>query len=126
MLLSALTVVPLTSAMGIVLTGPSSSPASTRCAICSGKDKGKTGVIKRRAGDKVVVSELNLVTKHRKSDPSRGVVGGITKQEAPIHESNVAILNKETGKADRVGIVIDDETGEKRRVYKSTRQFIDS
>jgi len=99
--------------------------ASDEVIVIAGKDKGKTGVIEKRIGDKLVVEGCNLVTKHKKGDPNRGITGGIIREEAPIHQSNVAILNGQTGKADKVGFVVDD-SGQKRRVYRSTGEFIDS
>ena len=50
---------------------------------------------------------------------------GIVEREAPIHASNVAIFNSETGKADRVGFQV-KEDGTKVRIYKSTQTQIDA
>jgi ribosomal protein L24 len=52
----------------------------------------------------VVVEGINLVKKHTKPNPMKGTVGGIVEKAMPIHQSNVAIFNAATGKADRVGI----------------------
>jgi large subunit ribosomal protein L24 len=54
-----------------------------------------------------------------------GNQGGIVEREAPIHASNVAIFNSETGKADRVGFQV-KEDGTKVRIYKSTQTQIDA
>jgi large subunit ribosomal protein L24 len=54
-----------------------------------------------------------------------GNQGGIVEREAPIHASNVAIFNSETGKADRVGFQA-KEDGTKVRIYKSTQSQIDA
>lgn len=71
--------------------------------VLTGKDKGKTGEIKKVLTDdlKVVVSGVNVQTKHRK--PSQTNAGGLEKIEAPIHVSNVALVDPKTKKATRVG-----------------------
>ena len=53
-----------------------------------------------------------------------GTPGGIVEKEAAIQASNVAILNPETNKADRVGFAIED--GKKQRVFKSSGKPVDA
>ena len=91
--------------------------------VLAGKDKGKRGrVVLRKDDDHLVVEGINLVKKHTKPNPMKGTTGGIVEKAMPIHQSNVAIFNSATGKADRVGIKID---GEKRsRVFKSSGEAI--
>ena len=91
--------------------------------VIAGRDKGKRGkVLLRKDDEKVVVEGINLVKKHTKPNPLKGSTGGIVEKSMPIHQSNVAIFNAATGKADRVGIKID---GEKRsRVFKSSGEEI--
>ena len=84
--------------------------------VISGRDKGKQGQVTRLLGDKVVVEGVNLVKRHQKPNPMRNVEGGVVIKNMPIHISNVAIYNKETQKADRVGIKLIDENGKVRRV----------
>lgn len=84
--------------------------------VISGRDKGKQGQVTRLLGDKVVVEGVNLVKRHQKSNPMRNVEGGVVVKNMPIHISNVAIYNKETQKADRVGIKLIDDNGKVRRV----------
>jgi len=84
--------------------------------VISGRDKGKQGQVTRLLGDKVVVDGVNLVKRHQKPNPMRNVEGGVVVKNMPIHISNVAIYNKETQKADRVGIKLIDENGKVRRV----------
>ena len=84
--------------------------------VISGRDKGKQGQVTRLLGDKVVVDGVNLVKRHQKPNPMRNVVGGLVVKNMPIHISNVAIYNKETQKADRVGIKLIDDNGKVRRV----------
>ena len=54
-------------------------------------------------GDKVVVSNINVVKRHTKPNPQAGQPGGVVEREAPIHISNVMLFNPATGKGDRVG-----------------------
>jgi len=84
--------------------------------VISGRDKGKQGQVTRLLGDKVVVDGVNLVKRHQKPNPMRNVEGGVVVKNMPIHISNVAIYNKETQKADRVGIKLIDDNGKVRRV----------
>jgi len=93
--------------------------------VLAGKSKGAKGkVVKVNKDQRVVVEGVNLVKKHTKPDPNRGIQGGIVEQEAPLHISNVAIYNPKTEKADRVGFRIDD--GRKQRFYKSTGDLLDA
>jgi large subunit ribosomal protein L24 len=93
--------------------------------VIAGKDKGKRGkVISVLADDRVVVAGINIIKKHTKPNPNAGVQGGIVEKEASIHVSNVAIVNPETQKADRVGFKL--ENGNKTRVFKSTQKSIDA
>ncbi len=74
-----------------------------KVVVLTGKDKGKTGVIQKILTDerKVLVQGINVQTKHQK--PTQMNAGGLTKIEAPIHVSNVALADPKTGKATRVG-----------------------
>jgi large subunit ribosomal protein L24 len=91
--------------------------------VLAGKDKGKRGrVVLRKDDDHLVVEGINLVKKHTKPNPMKGATGGIVEKAMPIHQSNVAIFNSASGKADRVGIKVD---GDKRsRVFKSSGEEI--
>ncbi|RCV87070.1 50S ribosomal protein L24 [Billgrantia montanilacus] len=94
--------------------------------VIAGKDKGKRGTVKRVLGEeRFVVSGVNMIKRHTKPNPMAGKQGGIVEREAPIHASNVAIFNSETGKADRVGFQV-KEDGTKVRIYKSTQTQIDA
>ena len=88
--------------------------------VLTGRDKGKRGTVTLRMDDShLVVEGINLVKKHVKPNPMAGVEGGIVEKNMPIHQSNVAIYNAATGKADRVGIKT-LEDGKRVRVYKSS------
>ena len=93
--------------------------------VIAGKDKGKRGTVKRALDNRFVVSGVNMIKRHTKPNPMAGNQGGIVEREAPIHASNVAIFNSETGKADRVGFQV-KEDGTKVRIYKSTQTQIDA
>ena len=92
--------------------------------VLAGKDKGKTGKVTKVLVEdsKVFVEGVNLVKKHQKPVPQLQQPGGIVEKEAPIHVSNVAILNPTTGKADRVGFRIED--GKKVRFFKSNNELV--
>ena len=88
--------------------------------VLTGRDKGKRGQITLRADeDHVVVEGVNVVKKHVKPNPLKGTTGGVVDKTMPIHQSNVAIFNAATGKADRVGIKLLAD-GKKVRVFKSS------
>jgi len=86
--------------------------------VIAGKDKGKRGKVSRVVDNNtVIVSGVNMVKKHTKPNPQMNVAGGIVEKEAAIQVSNIAIVNPETNKADRVGFTF--EEGKKIRVFKS-------
>jgi large subunit ribosomal protein L24 len=92
--------------------------------VLAGRDKGKRGTVAQRVdADHVVVDGVNLVKKHVKPNPMKGTTGGVIDKTMPIHQSNVAIWNPATGKADRVGVKLLDG-GKKVRVYKSSGEEI--
>ena len=92
--------------------------------VLTGRDKGKRGTVSLRKDDAhLVVDGVNLVKKHAKPNPLKGVVGGIIEKTMPIHQSNVAIFNAATGKAGRVGIKMLAD-GKRVRVYKSSGEEI--
>ncbi|MFI9525413.1 50S ribosomal protein L24 [Micromonospora rosaria] len=90
--------------------------------VIAGKDKGAKGkvIAAYPRQDKVLVEGVNRVKKHtRISTTQRGAkTGGIVTQEAPIHISNVMVLDSD-GKPTRVGYRIDDN-GQKVRIARST------
>jgi large subunit ribosomal protein L24 len=92
--------------------------------VIAGRDKGKRGKVVERADEShVLVEGINVVKKHTKPNPMKGVAGGIIAKSMPIDQSNVAIFNAATGKADRVGIKLLAD-GKKVRVYKSSGEEI--
>jgi large subunit ribosomal protein L24 len=92
--------------------------------VLTGRDKGKRGTVASRVdGDYLVVDGVNVVKKHVKPNPMKGTTGGVVDKTMPIHQSNVAIYNAASSKADRVGIKL-LENGDKVRVYKSSGEQI--
>jgi large subunit ribosomal protein L24 len=92
----------------------------------TGKDKGKRGtVLSVLESGHVVVEGVNMVKKHAKPNPMKGVTGGIINKEMPIDISNVALFNRVTQKGDRVGFKM-LEDGRKVRVFKSNGEVVDA
>jgi len=93
--------------------------------VIAGKDKGKRGSILRvMSNGRVVVSDINMVKRHTKPNPGRGVPGGIIEKEMPVDQSNVMLYNPQTSKGDRVGFrTLED--GRKVRYFKSTSEVVD-
>lgn len=92
--------------------------------VISGDDKGKTGKVLELVVDKrrAFVEGVNFITKHEK--PSAGKPeGGIKKVEAPIHISNLALVDPASGNTTRVGRKANDK-GKLQRYSKKTGEFI--
>ena len=91
--------------------------------VLAGRDKTRRGVVLSRVGDdKVVVEGINVAKKHVKPNPMLNNPGGIVNKNMPIHISNVALINPETGKADKVRIKEVD--GRKVRVFRSNDKVV--
>ena len=78
--------------------------------VNAGNDKGKTGKVLSvdPKADRVVVEGINMVSKHTRPN-SKQPQGGIIKQEAPIHVSNLNLLDPKTNKPTRVGYKMDGD-----------------
>jgi large subunit ribosomal protein L24 len=96
--------------------------------VTAGKDKGATGTVIAAYPDKnkVLVQGVNMI-KINKKVTNQGVrgakEGGITTQEAPIHVSNVQLVDPETKKPTRVGYTV-NEDGKKVRVSRASGKEI--
>ncbi|MFD1124388.1 50S ribosomal protein L24 [Lentilactobacillus raoultii] len=92
--------------------------------VISGKDKGKEGTVKKTIAskDRVIVEGVNKVKKHTKAS-SANPNGGIVDAEAPIHVSNVMLIDPSTNEPTRVGIKF--ENGKKVRYSKKSQKAID-
>ena len=95
-----------------------------KVVVISGKDKGKEGKIIKvlRNENRVVVEGVNVVKKHVKGNGQQA--GSITEMEAPIHASNVMILDPKTKKPTRIGHSINKD-GKKIRVTKKSNSSLD-
>jgi len=92
--------------------------------VISGKEKGKRGEVERviPAKDRVVVGGVNVRTRHAR--PSQQNQEGIYTFDAPIHVSNVMLIDPDSGEPTRVGYRFTD-SGEKVRVSKKSGKDID-
>ena len=93
--------------------------------VIAGSDKGKKGkVIKTlREENKVVIEGVHMVKKHQR--PTGQESGGILEVEAPIHASNVMLIDPKTKKPTRVGYKIDEKSNKKIRISKKSNEKID-
>ncbi len=86
--------------------------------VITGKNRKARGVVLQRvSADYVLVEGVNIAKKHVKPNPMRNEAGGIVERAMPIHVSNIALYNPATGKADRVGVKVED--GKKVRIFRS-------
>jgi large subunit ribosomal protein L24 len=95
-----------------------------KVVVIAGKDKGKRGEVLRVLPDegRAVVQGLNTVTRHTR--PSMQTQGGLVKKEAPIHLSNLALIDPSTDKPTRVGFKT-LEDGTKVRIARRSGEQID-
>jgi large subunit ribosomal protein L24 len=92
--------------------------------VIAGRDKGKRGTVAQRVNERqLLVDGINVVKKHTRPNPMKGVTGGIVEKSMPIDQSNVMLFNPATGKGDRVGFKIQDD-GKKVRVFKSNGEQV--
>jgi large subunit ribosomal protein L24 len=93
--------------------------------VIAGRDKGRRGTVLRIYEDeRVLVENVNVVKKHQRPNPAKGVAGGIVEKEMPLHASNVLLWNPVAKKGDRVGVrVLQD--GKKVRYFKSNNEVVD-
>ena len=94
-----------------------------KVVILTGKDKGRTGEVLevQPKDDKAVVRGINQVRRHQKQSQSQP--GGIITKEAPIHLSNLALIDPKDGKPTRVGFRVEKD-GKKVRVAKRSGEVI--
>lgn len=94
--------------------------------VITGRDRGRQGTVLRIVdSQRLIVEGINMVKKHQKPNPNRGVTGGIVEIEAAIHVSNVMSFNPTTNRPDRVGIKT-LEDGRKVRYFKSNDEVMDA
>ena len=92
--------------------------------VIAGQSKGQTGRIIRMIPKqhRAVVGGVNMVTKHQKPTAS-SPQGGLSQMEAPLHVSNLMLIDPKTGTPTRVGMKINDK-GQKVRVAKKSGETI--
>ena len=97
--------------------------------IVAGNDRGRTGKVLKvfPSTSRVIVEGINLRKRHTKAN-SKNPQGGILEKEAPIHSSNVMILDPKSNEPTRIGarIILDEKTGKKKiaRVSKSSGEML--
>jgi large subunit ribosomal protein L24 len=74
--------------------------------VRAGKDRGKRGRVLRVLSEKnrLVVEGVNIVKRHTRPNPQKNIKGGIVEREAPIHASNVMLLDPDSNEPTRLGI----------------------
>jgi len=94
--------------------------------VITGREKGRRGtVIKVLPNERVLVENVNMVKRHTRPNPQRGIQGGIVEKEAALHLSNVMLWNPIAKKGDRVGIrALAD--GRQVRYFKSNDEVVDA
>lgn len=93
--------------------------------VLTGKDKGKRGTVLNVLDGHVVVEGINRVRKATKPNPMKGTQGGLTDKDMPVDQSNIAVFNRATGRADRIGIrTLED--GRRVRFFKSNGEVVDA
>lgn len=94
--------------------------------ITTGKDRGATGRVLKvlPAEGRVIVEGVNMIKRHTRPNPQKQVQGGVVEREAPLHISNVKLLDPETKQPTRVGRRKTDD-GKSMRYAKSSGANLD-
>jgi large subunit ribosomal protein L24 len=94
--------------------------------VRAGKDRGKRGRVLRVVADenRLVVEGVNMIKRHTKPNPGKGVKGGIVEREASLHASNVQLVCPECGAQTRIGHKILGD-GRKVRVCRKCEGVVD-
>ena len=92
--------------------------------VLAGEDKGKTGKVLKVEREKMraIVEGVNIVTKSAKPS-AKNPQGGFVKVEAPIHISNLSLIDPKSGEATRIAIKV-KEDGKKVRIAKKSGEEI--
>lgn len=93
--------------------------------VISGDSKGKTGTVLKVDAEKnrALVEGVNMVTKHKKPTAGDPQSGGRNSVEAPIHLSNLLLVNPATGKGEKTGRK-ENNDGKLQRYFKSNNEFV--
>lgn len=94
-----------------------------RVKVISGNHQGKEGKVLKifRDRNKLIVEGVNIIKRHTRPN-QKNPQGGITQKEAPIHISNVMLIDPKSGEPTRLGMkIIEDESGKKKRMRYSKK-----
>jgi large subunit ribosomal protein L24 len=94
--------------------------------VRTGKDRGKRGRVLRVIADenRLVVEGVNLIKRHTRPNPQKNIKGGIVEREAPIHASNVMLLDPDTNEPTRMGTRILPD-GHRVRITRKSGTVVD-
>ena len=89
--------------------------------VIAGKDRGRQGKVLRidPGKSRVIVERVNLIKKHVRPNPSKNIAGGISEKEAPIHISNVMLVDPDGNVGTRIGRRRDAQGNPERFAKKS-------
>ena len=89
--------------------------------VIAGKDRGRQGKILKilPAKSRVIVERVNMIKRHTRPNPSKNIAGGISEKEAPIHISNVMLVDPDRNTRTRIGLRRDAEGTPERFAKKS-------
>jgi large subunit ribosomal protein L24 len=89
--------------------------------VIAGTDRGRQGKVLRilPTSDRVIVERVNLIKRHTRPNPSKNIAGGISEKEAPLHISNVMLVDPDRNSRTRVGRRRDNEGNPERFAKKS-------
>ena len=89
--------------------------------VIAGKDRGRQGKIIKilPASGRVIVERVNMIKRHVRPNPSKNIAGGISEKEAPIHISNVMLVDPDRNQRTRIGRRRDNEGQPERFAKKS-------
>ena len=84
--------------------------------VLSGNNKGKEGKILKifRETNRVIVEGVNIIKRHTRAS-QKNPQGGITQKEAPVHVSNVMLIDPKAGEPTRLGVKVIEEVGGKKK-----------
>jgi large subunit ribosomal protein L24 len=89
--------------------------------VIAGKDSGRQGKILKilPVANRVIVERVNMIKRHTRPNPSKNIAGGISEKEAPLHVSNVMLVDPDRNTRTRIGRRRDSEGNPERFAKKS-------
>ena len=89
--------------------------------VIAGKDRGRQGKVLRvlPVKDRVIVERVNMIKRHTRPNPQKNIAGGISEREAPLHISNVMLVDPDRNTRTRVGRRRDADGNPERFAKKS-------